>query len=640
MERPKEVEPAANKEAAAGGGGDATAPEPTPAPEDGSGELMQRFRAVARTVHASMVMKFEIEDQRVREIQRGSNINHEIDTTSSVGKLIARAAEPQYIGRQRGLRYITKNMEMLREKPLNADGGPWDGTGEPWVAVFDLQMVELQAILRSVLSPNRAKTTAERALISAFDAASMDGLLSEVKKYQVSREKAGMEQLSVSEDFTGDLKPIRGGSSPCTLVRGALLCCLYWVPDGDMRCSLINCKDESVSYVNGGIRKFSCFDFDGEASSLPVLSRVPPRELQTLRQQAQTSSRWQQWRKNGGFDHDLIHATDAGMTNMPPPHDIDDDDELPHGLWILQVVAMTTTGHHPYFRLIDPNGLYRVIGYGYMDLGPPKPPMSVMNFGRLGLIDPNERVPTPRRVTNLPISHREARHVMDAVLSYQRRLVAAARDPAGSDNSAVGYQFINQNCSDFVSGILAEVLEIPATEELELLLPTKPAFHNYWRAVLCCFPNCCLNSCATVCSGACQGATSDRFRRSVLQLDRNQPLPSNEKVGGLGWDGDLRHVEALRPMVTTILELFSHSVFGHSRWQSPNVARLQRWQEYESSTEMLPQGGPPRKCGWPWWCCCCWAMCDQCGAAQGPPHIQFTATCVGEDMDRELSTQP
>ena len=137
--------------------------------------------------------------------------------------------------------------------------------------------------------------------------------------------------------------------------------------------------------------------------------------------------------------------------------------------------------------------------------------------------------------------------MMDSTLSYQRCLTMASSAGAAettngvdaSVSAAPGFHLTQHNCSMFVSSILAEVLEIPATDALEpQLLPGSSkegtcrksccccisdcTCRSAWQALICCLPNCCLNMCAVLCAGACQGTTTQRILSECLE---NATLP-------------------------------------------------------------------------------------------------------------------
>jgi len=436
-------------------------------------------------------------------------------------------------------------MELLRGDFSDAAGAPWDGTGEPYLLVHDLNEPEVLNGLRALVGNSKQATP-------PLDAGA----------------KASLEVIVDSLDGSG--------AGEALLVKASLLQHLY--RHDPAQHSMVNLKGTPVAYVNGGIGPFNAFEFPGAAPSLPVAMTLPAEEVKAVQALARRSGRWEELSALEGFGEgslDFAMMTGASAEGIGEP-----------GLWVLQVVSNTTGGRHPWLRIVAPDGRMMVVGFGYMDKKPSLGNLlATMAKGRFAAIDPNERKQNPKKVTNLPMSSRQARQVMDSVLSYQRRLL----DCEQTSESGPAFHLLQHNCAAFVSGILAEVMDIHLTEARPDLHPRPTRRKRGLRARrkrIALAPlkffrgaGLMLVNLGTVPLGSARGSKGERFRHSSLQLDRDQSLLSDQS----GWSGELRHVGSQGRMLGSFSDFFR--LGATARWKNP--FKIQRWQNTQASTQRI-----------------------------------------------------
>ncbi len=442
-------------------------------------------------------------------------------------------------------RFFTRNMELLRGDFSDEAGSPWDGTGEPYLLVHDLNEPEVLDGLRALVGTPKQATP-------PLDAAA----------------EASLEAIVASLEGSG--------AGEALLVKASLLQHLYRHDPAQQ--SMVNLKGAPVAYIDGGIRPFNAFEFSGATASLPVAMTLPAAEVEAVQALARRSGRWEELSALEGFgegslDYAMMTGASAEDTGEP-------------GLWVLQVVSNTTGGRHPWLRIVAPDGRMMVVGFGYMDKKPSLGnTLTTMAKGRFAAIDPNERKQNPKKVTNLPMSSRQARQVMDSVLSYQRRLL----DCEQTSESGPAFHLLQQNCAAFVSGILAEVMDIHLTEARPDLHPRPTprkrglgvALKRVTLLPLMFFRGAglMLVNLVTVPLRSVRGSTGERFRHSSLQLDRGQPLPADQG----DWSGELRHVGSQGPMLGSFSDFFR--LGATARWKNP--FKIQRWQNTQASTQRI-----------------------------------------------------
>lgn len=452
------------------------------------------------------------------------------------------------VGKKWGVpRFLVTNMKLLRGRFKSARGLPWSAPEVPHVRVVDLLEEEMvDALRRALQDPAQfMETPGEK-----------------------ERTRLGALLKKVERD--------PGASS--VLVAADLLKYLYRIGASGGR--LVNLNKESIAFIDGGIRRFDPYEFSSAGPDLPVVTTLPPEELEAVQALSRESGRWSS----------LEAAASLGVPSLD--FDLMRRGEDSSALWVMQVVSNTTGGRHPWLRLVSPDGGVRVLGFGYMDKKPPlRRFLGTMAKGRFSALDPNERLKNKKKITTLPLSSREARHVLDSVLAYQERLL----DETKSTESGPGFHLLAQNCATFVVGILAEALNIHVAEAPRELHPavSKKSLGKRILSVIgtvALFPMRLVaggflflfNGIAVPFGGA-SGASGERFRHSPLELNRDESIPESQE----DWSASLRSVSAQPPMIDSVADMVR--VGDTARVLRP--FSIQKWQNQETSTEVFSYPG-------------------------------------------------
>ena len=183
------------------------------------------------------------------------------------------------VGKKWGVpRFLITNMNVLRGRFKSARGLPWSAPEVPHVRVVDLVEAEMVDALRRALEDPAQfmETPGEKAQTR------LGALLKKVERDP-------------------------GASS--VLVAADLLKYLYRIGASGGR--LVNLNKESIAFIDGGIRCFDPYEFSSSGPDLPVVTTLPPEELEAVQALSHESVRWSSLEEAAGLgapslDFDLM----------------------------------------------------------------------------------------------------------------------------------------------------------------------------------------------------------------------------------------------------------------------------------------------------------------------------------------------